>query len=132
MARHPTPVLFLSSFFDKEGTYSRADAIAAGALDVVEKPALMPDWRWHNAAGKLVQKVKSLSKVPVIAPPPEDDWSNGVTGNVHRIGLEESRHFPMLDEAAKFNRLLSDFLALKSGEDLTNLGLKEEWKRRVR
>ena len=67
MARHPTPVLFLSSFFDKEGTYSRADAIAAGALDVVEKPALMPDWRWHNAAGKLVQKVKSLSKVPVIA-----------------------------------------------------------------
>src|SRR5215213_2984245 len=38
MARHPTPVLFLSSFFDKEGTYSRADAISAGALDVVEKP----------------------------------------------------------------------------------------------
>ena len=67
MARHPTPVLFLSSFFDREGTYSRADAIAAGALDVVEKPALMPDWRWHNAAGKLVQKVKSLSKVPVVA-----------------------------------------------------------------
>ncbi len=67
MARHPTPVLFLSSFFDKDGSYSRADAIAAGALDVVEKPALMPDWRWHNAAGKLVQKVKSLSKVPVIA-----------------------------------------------------------------
>ena len=67
MARHPTPVLFLSSYFDKEGTYSRADAIAAGALDVVEKPALMPDWRWHNAAGKLVQKVKSLSKVPVVA-----------------------------------------------------------------
>jgi two-component system, chemotaxis family, protein-glutamate methylesterase/glutaminase len=67
MARHPTPVLFLSSFFDKEGSYSRADAIAAGALDVVEKPALMPDWRWHTAAGKLVQKVKSLSKVPVVA-----------------------------------------------------------------
>jgi two-component system chemotaxis response regulator CheB len=67
MARHPTPVLFLSSFFDKEGSYSRADAIAAGALDVVEKPALMPDWRWHNAAGKLVHKVKALAKVPVIA-----------------------------------------------------------------
>lgn len=67
MARHPTPVLFLSSFFDKEGSYSRADAIAAGALDVVEKPALMPDWRWQNSAGKLVQKVKSLAKVPVVA-----------------------------------------------------------------
>jgi two-component system chemotaxis response regulator CheB len=67
MARHPTPVLFLSSFFDKEGTYTRADAISAGALDVLEKPALMPDWRWHGAAGRLVQKVKSLSKVPVVA-----------------------------------------------------------------
>ena len=67
MARHPTPVLFLSSFFDKDGSYSRADAIAAGALDVVEKPALMPDWRWQNSAGKLIQKVKALAKVPVIA-----------------------------------------------------------------
>jgi len=68
----------------------------------------------------------------VVTPPPEDGWQNGITGNVHRISLDESRHFPMLDEAAKFNRLLSDFLSLKSGEDLTNLGLKEEWKRRVR
>jgi two-component system chemotaxis response regulator CheB len=67
MARHPTPVLFLSSYFDRDGAYSRADAIAAGALDVVEKPALMPDWRWQNSAGKLVQKVKSLAKVPVVA-----------------------------------------------------------------
>ena len=66
MARHPTPVLFLSSYFDKEGSYTRADAIAAGALDVLEKPALIPDWRWQNSAGKLVAKVKSLAKVPVV------------------------------------------------------------------
>jgi pimeloyl-ACP methyl ester carboxylesterase len=70
-------------------------------------------------------------KDPMITPP-EDGWFSNVAGNIHRIGLEESRHFPMLDEAAKFNRLLADFLSLKSGEDLTNLGLKEEWKRRVR
>lgn len=70
-------------------------------------------------------------KDPMIAPP-DDAALAGLNGNVHSIGLEESRHFPMLDEAAKFNRLLADFLALKSGESLTNLGLKEEWKRRVR
>jgi pimeloyl-ACP methyl ester carboxylesterase len=64
--------------------------------------------------------------------PPDETSLNGVQNNVRRIGLEESRHFPMIDEAAKFNRLLSDFLALKSGEDLVNLGLKEEWRRRVR
>lgn len=64
--------------------------------------------------------------------PPEDNGLSDITGNIHRIGLEDSRHFPMLEEAAKFNRLLADFLSLKSGEDLTNLGLKDEWKRRVR
>ena len=71
-------------------------------------------------------------KDPVITPPADDGWQNGITGNVHRLSLEESRHFPMIDEAAKFNRLLADFLSLKSGEDLKNLELKEELKRRVR
>ena len=36
MARHPTPILFLSAFIGREGSYSRAEAIAAGALDIVE------------------------------------------------------------------------------------------------
>jgi pimeloyl-ACP methyl ester carboxylesterase len=70
-------------------------------------------------------------KDPMIAPPDEGALL-GLNGNVHSIGLEESRHFPMLDEAAKFNRLLADFLSLPSGESLTSLGLKEEWRRRVR
>lgn len=64
--------------------------------------------------------------------PPEDGLMEFLTNNVHSIELDDSRHFPMLDEAAKFNRLLVDFLSLKSGEALTNLELKEEWKRRVR
>ncbi|MCC7358888.1 MAG: alpha/beta fold hydrolase [Anaerolineales bacterium] len=70
-------------------------------------------------------------KDPMIAPPDEAALA-GLNGNVHSLGLEDSRHFPMLDEAAKFNRLLTDFLAVKSGESLSNLGLKDEWKRRIR
>jgi pimeloyl-ACP methyl ester carboxylesterase len=50
----------------------------------------------------------------------------------HHIILEQSGHFPMLDETSKYNRLLSDFLALNSGESPRQLQLKEEWKRRVR
>lgn len=50
----------------------------------------------------------------------------------HHIVLDESGHFPMLDSAAKFNRLLTDFLALDSGMSMRELNLKEEWKRRVR
>jgi len=64
--------------------------------------------------------------------PPSDALMQYLTNNVHSIELEDSRHFPMLDEAARFNRLLIDFLSLKSGETLTNLELKEEWQRRVR
>jgi two-component system chemotaxis response regulator CheB len=67
MAYHPTPVLFFSSYFDRENMYSRADAIAAGALDIVEKPTLVPDGRWEALAGPLVQKVKALAQVSVIS-----------------------------------------------------------------
>jgi len=50
----------------------------------------------------------------------------------HLIVFEESGHYPMLTETNKFNRLLSDFLALESGKSPSELQLKEEWKRRVR
>lgn len=48
--------------------------------------------------------------------------------NIRTIILPESRHFPMLDEASKFHRLLRDFLAT---DDLKSLTLKEEWRRRT-
>jgi len=47
---------------------------------------------------------------------------------IRQIGLKDSMHFPMLDEAARFQRLLRDFL----DGDLASLELKEEWKRRAR
>jgi len=48
--------------------------------------------------------------------------------NMRSITLSESRHFPMLDEASKFHRLLKDFLLT---DDLRSLTLKEEWRRRT-
>jgi pimeloyl-ACP methyl ester carboxylesterase len=50
----------------------------------------------------------------------------------HQIVFEGSGHFPMLDEAVRFNRLMVDFLSLNPGESPRRLQLKEEWKRRVR
>jgi two-component system, chemotaxis family, protein-glutamate methylesterase/glutaminase len=66
MARRPTPILFFSAFFGSDGEYSRSDALAAGALDIVEKPPQMLDAQWQTSAGALVQKIKSLARVPVI------------------------------------------------------------------
>ncbi|HXF85582.1 MAG TPA: alpha/beta hydrolase, partial [Anaerolineales bacterium] len=59
-------------------------------------------------------------------------YESAVSTMTHQIVLENSGHFPMLDETAKFNRLLTDFLALDSGISPSELQMKEEWKRRVR
>lgn len=55
----------------------------------------------------------------------DSHWSNARV-----IGLPEAKHFPMLDEAAKFQRLLKDFLGTEN--DLSVLEVKELWRRRTR
>lgn len=101
-------------------------AIETGLRGVMELE-LRQELKLLSAPYLLVYGEKDLMILP-----PEEAWQSGLDGNIHSIGLEESRHFPMLDEAAKFNRLLADFLALRSGASLTELGLKEEWRRRMR
>lgn len=68
---------------------------------------------------------------PAVELPPVD-VINQLPEQSHYVVFEQSGHFPMLDETVKYNRLLSDFLALTSGESPRNLQVKEEWKRRVR
>jgi len=68
-------------------------------------------------------------KDDIVTPGPIRDL-NGSWNNIRPIGLANSKHFPMLDEAAKFNRLLRDFLDIEG--DLSALELKEEWRRRTR
>jgi pimeloyl-ACP methyl ester carboxylesterase len=63
----------------------------------------------------------------LVTPPPADA-TQGMDENIRQIALKDSMHFPMMDEAAKFQRLLRDFLE----NDLASLELKEEWKRRAR
>ena len=60
---------------------------------------------------------------------PSEEGFNGFKSSLHQIIFEGGRHFPMLDDPAKFHRLLADFLEAK---DLTSLELKEEWRRRMR
>ena len=63
---------------------------------------------------------------------PEYERVMAMTDQVHQIIFENCGHFPMLDEGPKFNRLMTDFLALVSGESPRDMQLKDEWKRRVR
>jgi len=66
---------------------------------------------------------------PVVTAPLQEKLD---TFYVHQLGLEGTGHFPMIDDALKFNRLLTDFLALDSGSSPREMQLKEEWKRRLR
>jgi pimeloyl-ACP methyl ester carboxylesterase len=52
--------------------------------------------------------------------------------NATEISFDQSGHFPMLDEPNKFNRLMLEFLNLKTTESINQLQLKKEWKRRIR
>jgi pimeloyl-ACP methyl ester carboxylesterase len=68
---------------------------------------------------------------PAVELPPADLLLT-LPDKTHGIIFEGSGHYPMLDEPAKYNRLLADFLSLPSGTSPRQLQLKEEWKRRIR
>ena len=68
-------------------------------------------------------------KDPAIVTP---DGEYSLSTMTHQVELEGSGHFPMIDETIRFNRLLTDFLALDSGISPRELQMKEEWRRRVR
>ncbi len=66
-------------------------------------------------------------KDPIITSP-QNEWLQNMDEEfVRPILLKDSLHFPMIDEANKFQRLLKDFLEMA---DLNALELKEEWRRR--
>jgi pimeloyl-ACP methyl ester carboxylesterase len=68
---------------------------------------------------------------PAVSPPRLEQLAE-MPYMIHSVTFEGSGHFPMINETSKFCRLLSDFLALSSGDSPRELQMKDEWKRRVR
>jgi pimeloyl-ACP methyl ester carboxylesterase len=67
----------------------------------------------------------------VISPQQADQLENNHYA-ARAIVLSDAHHFPMLDQPAKFGRLMRDFMDVESPEDLQDLAIKEEWRRRTR
>ena len=109
-----------------EGEAAKADPIA---LSNSAKSLMTLEMRRVFERVNLPTLLVSGDKDPFISPMPIDDMRN-IEENVRPISLSESGHFPMLDEASKFQRLLRDFLETKPS-DLSALVLKEEWRRRM-
>ena len=64
MAHCPTPILVVSSSFNRGEIFKTYDALAAGAVDVLEKPTgLEPEGVWER---RLVGQVKLVARIRVI------------------------------------------------------------------
>ena len=105
-----------------------ADRLQRDRDDTVVGVLVPRDVPVHPGAERGIGLLVHGERDPAISAP-QDGWFEGLNSTFHRIVFEDSRHFPMLEEGAKFNRLLQDFL---ESEDPTSLRLKEEWKRRMR
>ena len=67
MAHFPTPILIVSSSTNRGELYRTYDALAAGAVDVLDKPkGDEPDGQWE---AKLLAAVKLVSRIKVITHP---------------------------------------------------------------
>ncbi len=67
MAYHPTPILVVSSSFNRGVLFRTYDALAAGAVDVLEKPnGREPEGSWEQ---RLVAAVRMVSRIRAITHP---------------------------------------------------------------
>ncbi|MBC8507178.1 MAG: alpha/beta hydrolase [Chloroflexi bacterium] len=110
----------------------------------IEAPKADQDAIYHSLRHLDKANIKELPlrlSIPCLLVHGQNDPAIGIgennrTANLplhfHFIPFESAGHFPMLDTPNKFNRLMTDFMALSSGESPRKLALKEEWKRRVR
>jgi pimeloyl-ACP methyl ester carboxylesterase len=67
----------------------------------------------------------------VIDPVQADEMEEDIYA-ARAIVLQKAAHFPMLDETPKFVRLLRDFMDVNGLDELQQLTVKEEWRRRTR
>lgn len=65
----------------------------------------------------------------VKAPSEELNDTEGTGSEHHWVSLDESSHFPMLEQPAVFNRLLREFI---NSTDASDLSPKNYWQRRMR
>jgi pimeloyl-ACP methyl ester carboxylesterase len=113
---------------EQEAQKTAKDAISKSVQSVTQLDVMSRIQMVAQSADSVLLAVYG-EKDDMIDPGPTRDL-NGNARNIRPIGLADSKHFPMLDEAVKFNRLLQDFLDVEN--DLSVLVLKEEWRRRTR
>jgi len=86
--------------------------------------------------GQVIQQIQiplllAYGEKDIVVAQPQPEWLANAGDNVRTIVLPNARHFPMLEDAPIFARLLGDFLEVKNAQELAALTVKEEWRRRT-
>ncbi len=66
MAYHPTPILVVTTSLARTDVDISLTMLAAGALDVIEKPSRLGATPWEQQTRALIRKVKLLARVRVV------------------------------------------------------------------
>ncbi len=126
----------LLAFLDARGSHAGAllpdtnaiqPAALASGLDVEEIQRSMSALQSAGIPTLIIRGANDSLQLAAPSTPAQD-----LGPRFHEIVFPESGHFPMLDAADSFHRLIIDFLALDTGTSPRELRLKEEWRRRVR
>lgn len=129
------PDSFIAKVLGKSNSFTEIES-ETRKTDTSAMNRLARELATMNFAADLVDCPRPLLMVfggqDQIVEPPSGDYYHlqKSSNNRHYVALDECNHFPMLQEKAKFNRLLLDFF--HADDNTTKLIPKEYWQRRTR
>ena len=94
MAVRPTPILVYSAFVDGDDRSNATAALAAGAVDVMEKPGVKGPGKLDEDAEALRRRLRLIGRVKVITHPRGRLGGSGATLSTRRLGAAERRTTP--------------------------------------
>ena len=92
MAVRPTPILVYSAFVDGDDRDNATAALAAGAVDVMEKPGAAGPGKLDEDAEALRRRLRLIGRVKVITHPRARLGGAGATLSTRRLGTAAGRH----------------------------------------
>jgi two-component system chemotaxis response regulator CheB len=101
MAVRPTPILVYSAFVDGDDRVNATAALAAGAVDVMEKPGAHGPGKLDEDADALRRRLRLVGRVKVITHPRARLGGAGATLSTRRLGgATQARTTPAVAPAA--------------------------------
>src|SRR4051812_809762 len=91
MAVRPTPILVYSAFVDGDDRDNATAALAAGAVDVMEKPGAAGPGKLDEDAEALRRRLRLIGRVKVITHPRARLGGAGATLSTRRLGANTGR-----------------------------------------